>query len=877
MVRRLEVNSQSTVGPYRLLERIGKGGMGEVFLAEDPRLDRKVVIKRILPEQAANPQWRHRFERESRTLSALAHPNVVTIHDVGEEDGEPFLVMEHLSGEPLRACIERGPLPSARAQDFARQLAAGLAAAHRQGVVHRDLKPENVMVMPDDRVVLLDFGISQRLEAPPDAGDGATLTLPDRAYGSPGYVAPEMLQGDPGSSAADIYAWGVVVYEMLTGARPFAAANSGEELAATLRDVPAPLAEDVTPVLRFLVERSLAKTPELRLASLADAAMLLEEDIAALAPVAPEPGPRRLTLWPLLTVMALAATAALALTWDPRGPAALPPPEALTYSGYDSLPELSPDGELLAFTSTRSGDSRIWLKQLATDFERPLTDGPDDQPRFDPTGASLYFIRAGAEQPDLMRVSTLGGAPRRLLGNVASVDVAPDGSRLALLRWDTADASEQRTSVLVSAPDASDARAVCEVDHARLDFLRFSADGRRIAAVDTSPRDRVFVADLDAGTCGFLKAFEPGVRVSAADWLDEDTVVYVKGDPRSRTSALLVRHTVEDDALHVARWPWVSLGLSVTPSNGLLFDTQPRRSPLREYALSSTDADSRAQFQRWLARGNSVNRQPVYSPDGSRVAFATNRAGNMDVWQIERDTGAVSRLTDHPASDYDPAFTRDGRLIFTSNRLGHFEIYVAAADGSAPRRVTHDGFGAENGTVTPDGEWVVHVSTHPEKRGIWKSRMDGTDAMLLAPGNFGLPEVSPDGRWVLFSSPISTEQVELSVVATADGAPSGFRILLDATRISEAVIGRARWLPGSDGIAFLGMDEAGRTGVYAQDFRQGEDTRHTRRPLVGFEQGFLTETLGLSSDSTLLTISGWDQDSTILHAEQLPHFDPMDP
>jgi serine/threonine protein kinase len=871
MVPESNNNNQTMLGHYELLQSLGRGGMGEVFLARDKRLERNVAIKRILPEHSSDIEWRRRFDKEVKAISALNHQNVLTVHDVGADDDQIFLVSEYLRGETLRERLDRGRLSREKATRYSLHLARGISAAHHAGIVHRDLKPENIFITTDDTVKILDFGLARMRSAPTAAG--ATLEMPGRSWGSPGYLAPEAMQGLADDSRSDIFSWGAICYEMLCGRRPFQSDSTTEEVAATLRDDPDPLPEGVPRMLAFLVSRSLEKSPDRRLADIGDAVMLLESDLTIGEAAKRNPGRNR-RRWQR-AILAGSAAAILAFGFAryslPPTSAVLPPPVSLTYSGHDSMPTMSADASLVAFASRRDGQSRIWLKQVANDYETPLTSGYDDQPRISSDGSTVYFIRGNEDEPALFRISTLGGSSRRLLNDVASADVSNSGDRLVYLRWYMKDGN-QWSNIFVSDPSGDNSESVCEVENARLDQLRWSPDGKHVTAIDTSPRDRIFAANIDTGDCYFLRSLGPGVRVSASDWISPTEVIYVKGDPRSQSTSLLVRHNVETDEVETARWLYNSYGFEVTSGGGLIFDTQPRRSGLRELEISDGAATDVA---RWIARGNSVNRQPRYSLDDRRILFASNRSGNTDIWQVDVASGAVARLTDHPASDYDPAVTTDGRLLFSSNRNGHFEVYLAEADGSTPRQITNDGIGAENPTATPDGKWLVYVSTHPDKKGIWKIRSDGSDATMLVPGNVLLPEVSPDGDWVLYVFPLNTQQVAVRVSRVSDGSPAPFEILAEATRTGGVNIGRARWMPDSRRIAFIGQNDTGLYGVYVQDFKPGADTVDSRRELAGFSIEFETETLGISHSGNSIALSGWDQDSTILHAGTLPGFQPL--
>jgi Tol biopolymer transport system component len=258
----------------------------------------------------------------------------------------------------------------------------------------------------------------------------------------------------------------------------------------------------------------------------------------------------------------------------------------------------------------------------------------------------------------------------------------------------------------------------------------------------------------------------------------------------------------------------------------------------------------------------------VYSPDGAWIVFSSNQSGNLDLWAVSPASGAIRRLTDHPAEDWDPAFTPDGQLLWSSNRTGNFEVWRAAADGSGARQVTNDGFDAQNPTATPDG-WVVYASGNPRHAGIWKVRLDGSGARrLVTEGR--IPEVSPDGRYVSYRRPERPRRVEVAV-ARVDEGTKVFEIAIYVHRPTPSLrLGRTRWLPGGRQIAFVGQNLRGQTGVFVQDFVPGRDTHATRRPLGGFEGDEMTESFGISADGTRLVLARWTQNHSLMMATGVP-------
>jgi len=274
-----------------------------------------------------------------------------------------------------------------------------------------------------------------------------------------------------------------------------------------------------------------------------------------------------------------------------------------------------------------------------------------------------------------------------------------------------------------------------------------------------------------------------------------------------------------------------------------------------------------------LTRGESRDRQPVYSPDGGQVVFSSNSAGNLDLWILNRETGLHRQLTDDEAQDWDPGFTPDGKeIVWSSNRGGNLEIWIANVDGSNARQLTHDGVDAENPSVTAGGEWIAFWSANPEKQGVWKIRRDGSDATQLVSTSSLFAETSPDGRYVAYVT-IELENLRsvISVAEVESGEVVPFRIdVKTPLRAKNMIFGRPRWLPDGSGIAYIGIDDEGRTGVFAQDFVPGRDTSATRRPLAGFWPDLTTETFGFSPDGKRMVLAVQEDTARLMLAERVP-------
>lgn len=900
----------SKLGNYEIQAILGAGGMGEVYHARDMRLDRDVAVK-VLPRKfAENDGALRRFEREAKAVAALAHPNILAIYDFGNVDGSPYAAMELLEGRTLRDYLVDGALPPRKAAALARQVADGLGAAHDRQIVHRDLKPENIFITDDGRAKILDFGLAaDRSDAlGVGANDvetnsptvGRSLTDPGTVLGTVGYMAPEQVRGERADHRSDIFSFGCVLYEMLGGRRAFKRDTPAETMTAVLREDPEgldSLPSSISPALDRVVRRCLEKNPEERFQSMRDLAFAIDNAVSASDSGARSNGAEfgseveaggrtRPTFgWPALAAAAVVGLVVGFFVFRGGGSTDVAVPEpprmhTLTVSGSDVEPSASPDGSIIAFRSVRDGKSRIWLKQLVGGGEQPLTDGPDELPKFSPDGSALLFIRDEGGVRSVYRQSMLGGQTRRVVqGDEAAW--APDGERIAFIRLGGVGGER---SALIGVCDVSGTREEILYEATRtISSLSWSADGRWIVAVGSSltgnnPDTGLVMIDAVSHDVRYADPSGLGFPMSGITWTaDGDMILAIAGallgDQGDRTSRF-VRYDMETDRVTTLFWSQDLFPIQGLRVNGTLSDIVAPgtmvyhktfgRQGLREVTLegSHDPRDGRV-----LTHTDGRDRQPVYSPKGRWVMFSSTRTGNLDLWKIDTQTKQVRQLTDDAAQDWDPGFSPDGRqIVWSSDRGGHLEIWAANADGSGARQLTDDGADAENPTFTPDGEWVAYWSSNPDKLGVWKIRSDGSDATLLVAGAYLQPEVSPDGKYAAYLfQELEKTRTLINVVEIETRTVVPFQIVVPIPQSSGNIIfGRLRWLPDGSALAFVGADEKNRTGIFAQDFVPGEDTRNTLRKLAGFSSDYMTESFGVSLDGTRLTLATLELTSQLM-------------
>ncbi len=889
------------LGVYEITGQLGAGGMGEVYRARDTRLGREVAVKVLPSGVTQDPERRARFEREAKLLASLNHPHVATVHGFEEADGTTALVMELVQGEDLSQRIARGPIPFPEALDLARQIASALDAAHDGGVVHRDLKPANVLVTPEGVAKVVDFGLAKGTGIGTASGSGPSMTVTSAGtavgmiLGTAAYMSPEQARGKAIDRRTDVWAFGCLLYEMLTGSPAFTGETVTDVLAAIVHQEPdyARLPPEARPRLERLLRRCLVKDLRERASDLGDVALILREigeDKGAEAPAsvrvaAPRLLPSVLTGAVLLVVGGMLGWFGGTLLRKPPvfEPVKITP---LTHSGLDWSPSTSPDGRTLAFASNRDGKPRIWLRDMKGGTEVPLTEGIDDCPRFSPDGSSVLFLRGGGSVRTAWRVLAVGGQARRILDGVSEVVWSPDGSEVGFLR-PSGNAAKVETILGIASAKGGEERVLSRFDRRFLYGLGWSPDGKWLSvsaasSVQNTPENSLIIFDAASGA--IAKRVDRPARLSMATWDRAGrSVVFAQStsvvgdvsnpigrvlrlDPfTGRERALFWVQSVYTGGADIVRF-------AAAGDSALVFDDYDWRGTLEEVGLAGKGSPSSSRF---LTHGNSRDRQPVYSRAGDLILFSSNRSGNLDLWTRNLATGEIRQVTDDNAEDWDPAFTADGRgILWSSSRSGHLEIWTASADGTGARQLTQDGVDAENPTQTADGASVVYASGNPARAGVWRINSEGKNETQLAKGDYFLPEVSPDGRYVSYVATdavrnrgrVSVAEVTTGkVVWTTDVPFLGFQPVVQP--------GRTRWMPDGRTLVLVAMDDSNRGVLSAQDFRPGEDTTASRRVLVSTDPNSDIESFGISPDGRRVAVSRIEETRSLKLAEGVPGLD----
>ena len=810
------------LGPYHILAKLGEGGMGEVYRARDPRLDREVAIKVLPASLATDPLSLARFEREAMSIAKLSHPNILAIHEFGRHDGIVFVVTELVTGETLRAKLERGPLPARRALAYAAQIARGIAAAHARGIIHRDLKPDNVMITADDHVRILDFGLAKPIDVPEtDVTLAGVKTTAGTVLGTFGYMAPEQIRGLPLDHRADIFAFGAMLYEMLSGERAFTGATAADTMTAVLTTDPPDLDTDrlaISPGLERVVRRCLEKAPDLRFQSANDLAFALETltsaspTSSAASNVPPLPGPARRAGMPWLPwgVAALAALAAAAAWW-PQPAANSVEPRWNTFTrvteraGEERSPTLSPDGNTVAYSAQVNGTWGIYSQRVGGRNATPVVDDPQRDeagPAFSADGSLIAFHKSDAVGGIFVAGAT-GESVRRLTDAGFNPAWSPDGKHIAFAAEEVFDpASRQTKSALFVVDVAGGApRQLVEADAVQ---PAWSPSGARIVYWSNVGGQRDIYTIPAAGGTPLAVTKDAAIDWSPV-WSPDGRFIYFSSD---RGGAMnLWRIAVDQSSGQVLGTPEpVSAGVqasAVVPrfsKDGSRLAFMSRVASINPVAIPFDPVTTRAGTPVVLESQNNIRIPSDVSPDGQQIAFYSMGEHQEDLF-ISPARGPLRRVTDDPGRDRGPVFTPDGRsLVFYSNRDGTWAGWIVAVDGGGLRKIAAPAQGVVYVQVSPQGDTIVF--TADSGRAVFTAPLGSEPGQATA-----LPNTVTNGQYFT-PTEWSRDGARLAGTLVSEGGrPSGVGVYDLAshttTAISDDQTYAAKWLADNRRIAYF--------------------------------------------------------------------------
>jgi len=721
------------LGPYEIVSLLGAGGMGEVYRARDARLGRTVALKVLAAEVAADTGRRSRFEQEARAASALNHPNILTVFDFGSQDGLTFIVTELIEGESLRDMIGRGPIPQNRVIEIAGQVADALAAAHASGIVHRDLKPENIMITRDGgRAKILDFGLAKQVTPPGgDSTAALTRTSPGTVLGTAAYMSPEQVGMAAVDHRSDIFSFGLVLHESLTGRQTFERATAVETMTAILREDPPELPETVSPGLRQIVAHCLEKEPDRRFHSARDLAFALRTlsssatsssatRTSATGPMVAVPRTRSWgpILAGFLAVQLLSLVMARVTQVTPIDLAAY----RFTPFANEHEPETdgawAPNGKSIAYLKTVDGIPELMVRALdsPTPIQLTRTRNRVSHPFWAPDSTVIYYTTY-AGKGELWGISPAGGKPARILEDLRTGSISPDGKSLAIWRV-TESGNQVRGSVWISSPPGTAPKRYEPAPfETPLDSvgnsLHFSPDGSSLLLISNGVDAQIWLLPFPAGR-GQPRRLFAGVAlggVPRASWLPDS------------------RHAVLSFA------PWV---------NNQPVNNQP--------ALSL--ADLKSETLRKLTASTAGEADPSVSPDGKRVVF-TSIGEDYDLMQLPLDGGGARTLLADSRDMYSPSWSPAGdQLLYATDRAGAGEIWIHNTKAGLDRpAVTAADFPPRTATTlahpvfSPDGNRFAFVRySSYEPATIWIEPTVGGAPIRMSPEYMVAPAWSPDGN-----------------------------------------------------------------------------------------------------------------------------------
>jgi serine/threonine-protein kinase len=763
-----------TISHYRVTAKIGAGGMGEVYRATDSKLGRDVALKVLPPAFAQDAQRMARFQREAQVLASLNHPNIATIHGLEEGAGIRALVMELVDGPTLAERIALGPVPVEEALPLAKQIAEALEYAHERGIIHRDLKPANVKITADGKAKVLDFGLAKALSddaSGQDASHSPTLSMAATKagiiLGTAAYMSPEQARGKPADRRADIWSFGVVLYEMLAGMQAFSGDSVSDTLASVLRGEPDwnALPAETAPKLQSVLRRCLQKEPKHRLRDIGDARIEIEELLtgssSAVTHASGQPERSQMAPWVVVAIVAgLAVLGTAAMGWKllhaptAQGPVhlvvALSPNESLA-RGVGPALAFSPDGRQLVYVARHGGSTQLYLRAI-DDFQAKLIPGTESatNPFFSPDGQWIGFFT----DLQLKKVPVAGGSA------VAVCDAASpwgaswgeDDMIYYAERWQGESilrvTARGGTPQVVSRPDAKKG----ESSH-RWPYLLPGGEALLFTIGTGTSFDDAQIAILNLKTSQWRTLIKGGTYPR---YESNGHLVFVRAGTLLAVPFDLKRGEVSGTPVPVLE------GVTTSTANGEAQFSLAENGSLA-YILGDTTESERKLIwvdRKGAARAVTEGRRPYedlsLSPDGRRLAM-TIEGPTWNVWVYDIERGTLTRLT-HEYTNTDPLWTPDGkRIVFTSYRDGKYGLFWTPADGSGPEEqlVASPNF-LHPYSFSGDGRLLAYSEQNPQTRAdVWVLPMEGErkpQSFLRTPFQEEFPALSPDGQWIAYES-----------------------------------------------------------------------------------------------------------------------------
>ena len=801
-----ELAAGEHIDRYEILSLLGSGGMGQVYLAHDERLDRQIALKLLPNYLTTNQEGLRRFRQEARAASALNHPNIMTIHEIGEVGDRPFIATELVEGQTLRQRLKEPRLCASESLDIAVQICGALAAAHQAGIVHRDIKPENIMLRRDGYVKVLDFGLaklSEQREPRVDVlSNGQHVDLSSGlVMGTVKYMSPEQARGGEVDSRSDLFSLGVVLYELLTGQAPFRGATASEVISSITNDEPAPLKERASATgreLQRIVNKALCKGRDGRYQTaeelLSDLTRLQQRlDPSAIERLLIQMKQHKFAASLSMTVVVFVLAGILfglvRYIRHRQVPFQNIVMTRLTNYGDAWTPAISPDGKWVLYVKGEGLDKpsprhSICLRRIGDSTETEIvapTVGDLGGLGFLPNSKSIFYVLQLPNQPGAIYVMPLSGGPATKLSlkTAGKISYAADGQHLAYVDNNLSDG---KSSLIVANADGTNERTILTRQAPSRFWSRvapsWSPDGKNIACVAQEGSEsfpRVVEIDLQAGSERPLTG-EKWSNLRGVAWLpDGNGLLVTASEPVSPILQVWLISYPNGEARRITNSAMNSFALSLS-ADGSSFVTDTTAAPTSIWVLPvtpgspeplpvvDTNSGNQISITNFIGFTSFNYMRLTWTPDG-RILYVSHDSGNADIWSMNADGSDRKQLTTDPHSDTWPVVSPDGRsIVFMSDRTGAENIWRMDVDGGNQTRLTSEGMEGYP-VFTPDGEFIFYDSWNTGKRTIWKMPFASGQATQVISELSYVAAVSPDGRLLAYYNP------DKIVVVPIDGGP----------------------------------------------------------------------------------------------------------
>jgi serine/threonine protein kinase len=900
----LQLKTGDVVAHYKILSPLGEGGMGKVYLAHDTKLDRKVALKFLPDELAAHQEHMRRFIQEAKSAAALNHPNIAQIFEIGKHNGADYLAMEYVEGKTLRQLLTHRKLEIRRVVELIAQAASGLSAAHKEGVIHRDIKPENLIVTPSGAIKILDFGLAKLVEKQKGTArvselttaylpsSGRTETMEGAIVGTVSYMSPEQARAEKLDQRTDIFSLGVVLYELVTGDRPFKGKSPIDTLHEIINREPPSLTQansQAPPELADILAKALAKEPSERYQHAGDFELDLRRFKRAFESntlistrtqlgVLTEKARKKILGWPAI-ILGLIVLGIGGAAWKLSRSATTPKRAVIlervtltpltTDPGYEGEPTFSPDGQTIAYVSDRTGDFEIFLKQISGGPDINITNNKADdaQPAISPDGKQIAFVSTRTNSSNLLYpgidlsllggdiwvMPTLGGSPRRIAESGNFPSWAPDGTTIIYTRGTTW-FQPKMLRVPAQGGDPQDIPITFAATEPPQNFWFYPSYSSDMRWIVFEAGDKIFIVQAEGGEARRL------VNGRYPRWgVNSESIIYSNTAAGKNVSLWQVQFSTSDGATVGSPEP-LTVGRgrdtqAVVSNDGKLIAFSAQDLSFNVETLPF-DAETGRQIgaPKLETQGSNIIYFSCFSPDGLSIAFESHRGASSHIWRMDRGSAPVQLTADPNFNESYPRWSPDGKTITFIHKPTNqsqtptagtgADLWLMSSDGANPRLLVEN---AVNPKWAPSGLAIAYgsvVEGHQNQLYMLEFATKGVRRVTNEPGVVPILTFSPDGKWLIYQSNRSGN-IDLRAVPVEGGEP---RVVVATTHqdYHPFVSPSGKWL-------YFQLDHKNiyRVPGPAQDWRKAEPEKVTSFP----ESGLFIEDPQLSFDGRMLLYS----------------------